>query len=211
MSERRGSLEERMDAWTVLHPHARGMRQALAGPLLLWRVGLGPLLSRRVIRGGRLVVLTVTGRKTGAPRHLPVVVHEIGDRTYLWCPYGSRARWFRNVEANPLVTVQSHRGARPMRAVPVEGLDEVHEVVADLRQFDAVFLRSYLDSEGIPDTPEGIAGNADRLHLRWLVPTDEVGPPGQAADLRWVWFVKGVGVVVGVRFLVRFLTRRRRP
>ncbi|MBC7292264.1 MAG: nitroreductase family deazaflavin-dependent oxidoreductase, partial [Actinotalea sp.] len=178
MSERLGSLEERMDAWTVLHPHAPGMREALAGPLLLWRLGLGRLVSRRAIRGGRLVALTVTGRTTGAPRHLPVAVHEIGGRTYLWCPYGRRARWFRNLEANPVVTVQSHTGRRTLRAVPLSDLDEVHEVVADLRQFDAVFLRSYLDSEGVPDTDEGIAANADRLHLRRLEPTAEPGPPG---------------------------------
>lgn len=188
-----------MDDWTVLHPRAHGIRQVLAGPLLAWRLGIGPLLSRRAVRGGRLVVLTVTGRTTGAARHLPVVVHELGDRTYLWCPYGSRARWFPNVVANPLVTVQSHRGTRAMRAVPLDGLDEVREVVADLRQFDETFLRSYLASEDVPDTPDGLAAHRDRLHLRWLEPTDEVGPPGLPADLRWVWSVPVLGVLLAVR------------
>lgn len=186
-----------MDDWTVLHPHARGMRQALAGPLLAWRLGLGPVLSRKVIRGARLVALTVTGRKTGAPRHLPVAVHELGDRTYLWCPYGSRARWFHNLAANPVVTVQSHRGAHAMRAVPLDGLDEVRTVVEDLRRFDEAFLRSYLESEGVPDTPEGIAEHADRLHLRWLEPTTEPGPRGVQADLLWFWLLPVVGAAAG--------------
>lgn len=188
----------------MLHPRAHGIREALAGPLLAWRLGLGPLLSRRAVRGGRLVVLTVTGRTTGAARHLPVVVHELGDRAYLWCPYGSRARWFPNVVANPLVTVQSHRGARALRAVPLGGPEEVREVVADLRRFDETFLRSYLAAEGVPDTAEGVVAHRDRLHLRWLEPTDEVGPPGLAADLRWVWWAAALGVLALAR-----RTRRR--
>jgi deazaflavin-dependent oxidoreductase (nitroreductase family) len=143
-------------------------------------------------------VLTVTGRTTGAARHLPVVVHELGDRTYLWCPYGSRARWFPNVVANPLVTVQSHRGTRAMRAAKPAGPEEVQEMIADLRQFDETFLRSYLASEGVPDTPDGVTAHRDRLHLRWLEPTDEVGPPGLPVDLRWVWSLPLLGLLLAV-------------
>jgi hypothetical protein len=83
-----------------------------------------------------------------------------------------------------------------MRAVPVGDLDDVRAVVADLQHFDPVFFRSYLDSEGIPDTPEGITENAHRLHLRWLEPTTEPGPPGVEADLRWVWLLPVAGVAV---------------
>ena len=182
-------LGERLESWTVLHPHVPALRLALAAPTLAWRLGLGPVISRIGNARSHLVMLTVTGRRSGVPRHLPVALHQRGEETYLWCPYGSRAQWYRNVVANPLVTVQSSEGARAMRADAVDDGDHLLELVADLREFDETFLRSYLASEGIEDTPEAIAANAHRVHVRRLEPTTEPGPPPLQADLAWAWLI----------------------
>ena len=100
-----------------------------------------------------------------------------------------RSQWYRNVLANPVVTVQSRRGAQAMRAVGIEDIDEALAVAADLRRFDVTFLRSYLTAQGIADTPDDIARNMQRLHIRRLEPTQEQGPPALRADLGWLWLI----------------------
>jgi len=167
-------------------PLQRGLMRL---PVTVWRLGLGPVVGRFGVRGGHLVLLTVTGRSSGLPRHTPVVEHDVGGKTYLWCPYGGRAQWYRNLAANPVVTVQSRRGTQVMRAVGIKDDEEAIEVVADLRRFNLPFLRSYLAAEGLADTPEEIARNWDRLHLRRLETTPEEGPSALEADLLWLWLV----------------------
>lgn len=86
-------------------------------PIQLYRWRLGWLL------GGRFMLLTHTGRKTGRPRQ--VVVEVIGgtrlEGGYLACSgYGAAAAWYRNVLATPTVTIQV--GRRRMAAV-AEPLD----------------------------------------------------------------------------------------
>jgi hypothetical protein len=90
---------------------------------------------------------------------------------------------------NPVVTVQSRRGTQVMRAVDIEDVDEVIDVISELRRFDETWLRSYLDAQGIADTPQDIARKERRLHIRRLESTSEEGPPVLVADLVWVWLV----------------------
>lgn len=90
-----------------------------------------------------------------------------------------------------------------MRAASL-GDEEVVEVVAELRRFDAPWLRRYLDAEGIADTPEDIVRNKQRLHLRRLDSTPEAGPPGLKADLAWLWLVPVAVVALAAM-------RRRHP
>ena len=167
-------------------------------PVVLWRLGLGPLVGRV------LVVLTVTGRSSGLPRHTPVAPHVVGGQTYVWCPYGGRSHWYRNLMANPVVTVQSRRGTQVMRAVAIGDDDEAIEVVAELRRFGAPWLHSYLAEQGITDTPDDIARNKRRLHVLRLDDTSEQGPPGLRADLAWLWMAP-----VAAAALSAALRRRR--
>jgi deazaflavin-dependent oxidoreductase (nitroreductase family) len=198
-------LEERFDAWTIRHPTE--LRPLLRLPIILWRLGLGPLIGRIDVRGGHLVMLTVTGRSTRLPRHTPLVAHDFDGRTYLWCPYGDRAQWYHNAGANPVVTVQSGGDLRSMRAVAITDVDEVVRLVAQLRHFDQTFLRSYLEAEGVADTDADVATNAGRLHLRRLDPTEEEGPPALPADLAWVW---PVAAAAGLSLAARRVSRRCR-
>jgi deazaflavin-dependent oxidoreductase (nitroreductase family) len=209
-ADRQPPLEERFDEWAIRHSQTRVLRTLMRLPIVMWRLGLGPLIGRFEVRRGHLVMLTVTGRSSGLPRHTPVTVHQVGDRTYLWCPYGERAQWYRNATVNPVVTVQSPRGTQVMRAAGIEDVDEAMEVVAGLRRFDENFLRSYLAAEGIADTAEDIAGNWQRLHLRRLEPTQEQGPPPLEADLAWLWFVPVAVPAVAFLATKRAVNRRHR-
>jgi deazaflavin-dependent oxidoreductase (nitroreductase family) len=189
VSEHRLRTAERIDEGPVHYLDSPVQRALMRLPIVLWRLGLGPVVGRLKIRRSHLVVLTVTGRSSGLPRHTPVVEHDIPGTIYLWCPYGGRAQWYRNVMANPVVTVQSRRGTEVMRAVNIEDDDEATRMVADLRRFDLDFLRSYLASEGIADTPDDIVRNRRRLHLRRLEPATEEGPRALETDLVWLWLV----------------------
>jgi deazaflavin-dependent oxidoreductase (nitroreductase family) len=64
-------------------------------------------------------LLTTTGRKTGRPRTLPLLFLEDGDRVVLVASQGGLPKhplWFRNIQANPEVTVQIRSRVRTMHA-----------------------------------------------------------------------------------------------
>jgi deazaflavin-dependent oxidoreductase (nitroreductase family) len=57
---------------------------------------VNPLVSR--LRTGGVEQLTVTGRHTGRPRHVPVIPVRVGRRRYLVSPFGE-TDWVRNLRA----------------------------------------------------------------------------------------------------------------
>lgn len=198
MGADRQLLAGQFEEWNRRYPDAPVRRGLMRLPVVLWRLGLGPLVGRATIRDGSLALLTVTGRSSGLPRRTPVTAHVVGGRTYVWCPYGGRSQWYRNLVANPVATVQC-RGTQVVRAVSIEDDEEAVEVVSELRRFDVLFLRHYLDAEGIADTPEDIARNKQRLHIRRLEPTPEAGPPALGADLVLLWLFPVAIAALSVR------------
>lgn len=90
-------------------------------PVGLYRAGLGGLL------GKRFLMITHTGRKTGRERQtvVEVVDHDPASGVYyVVSGWGERSNWYRNVMANPRVTVQvgNHKfDAIAERASPEEG------------------------------------------------------------------------------------------
>ena len=78
----------------------RRLRWFYRAPITLYRLGLGRVM------GGRVLMLTHKGRKSGLDRY---VVLEVVDRTsegwYVAAAYGNNADWFRNTKADPNVTV----------------------------------------------------------------------------------------------------------
>ena len=75
-------------------------------PIYLYRVNLGWLL------GKRFLLLNHTGRKSGLPRQtaLEVVHYDPTSDTYtIASGFGTQSDWYRNLQHNPNVTVQSGR------------------------------------------------------------------------------------------------------
>ncbi|MDF2094006.1 nitroreductase/quinone reductase family protein [Knoellia sp. 3-2P3] len=177
---------------------ARWSRDLMALPVVLTRLGLGPL-TRRV-----WMVVTTTGRSSGLPRHVVVYPHVVEGHTYLWCPYGGRAQWYRNLIADPVATVQWRRGTQTVRALPLDDEAEAMRVLRALRRFGGSFFRDYLASQGLADDDEELASGWPRLHVRRLEPTDEPGPAPLRADLAWVWLAPASALAAGL------LARRRR-
>jgi deazaflavin-dependent oxidoreductase (nitroreductase family) len=71
--------------------YQRGLARRAGNGLvrILLRLGLGP---------ARTYLLTITGRRSGAPRSTPVTLVEEGGRRWLVSPYGEVA-WVRNLRA----------------------------------------------------------------------------------------------------------------
>jgi deazaflavin-dependent oxidoreductase (nitroreductase family) len=86
----------------VAAQYQRGLARRAGNGLvrLLLRLGLGP---------ARTYLLTVTGRRSGAPRSTPVTLVEEGGRRWLVAPYGEVA-WVRNLRATGKATLA--RGGR---------------------------------------------------------------------------------------------------
>ncbi len=67
-----------------------------------WHVSLfGPiakfLLTAHVPIGFNGLI-TVRGRKSGLPRTTPLAIIQVGDRRWVWCPWGE-VNWVRNLRA----------------------------------------------------------------------------------------------------------------
>jgi len=77
------------------------VRWFVRAPIWLFRARLGVLFGRR------LLMLEHLGRNTGQRRFvvLEIVDHLAATRYVVVSGFGTRAQWFRNIEANPQVRV----------------------------------------------------------------------------------------------------------
>ena len=96
-----------------------------------------PVLSHRRLAAwmgspfaGWFAVLTTTGRRSGLPRRTPLNYAIAGGSVYVLSGFGTRADWYRNLLANPQVTL-----ALPGRVLPATAA-----VVTDPAEADAARL-----------------------------------------------------------------------
>lgn len=93
-------------------------------PILLYRIGLGPLLSRRIM------LLTHTGRVSGRRRQAVIEVVQHDEHGYIAASgFGRKADWYRNVMATPEVTIQVGGDIVGATATPIE-TDQGAEIMA---------------------------------------------------------------------------------
>ncbi len=178
-----------------------GMRYPAAGlkkflfrlPLGLWRVGLGWLLPRN------LLVLTTSGRKSGEPRHTMVEHWEIDGDYYIVSGWGKQAQWLKNLQADPIVTVQTVRhGAvtgKAERVLEDERLARFYKHAAG----SSPVWKPYLDSLGIDDTLQDVIAKKERLSLVCIQPVDQIGPAALPVNRAGVWFLVGLGLLWQLR------------
>jgi deazaflavin-dependent oxidoreductase (nitroreductase family) len=107
-------------------------------PIWLYRARLGWLL------GGRFLLLTHIGRRTGLPRYAVLEVIRRDPQTdtyYVSSGFGEKSDWFRNIQETPQVTVQI--GRRKMSAVAARlPLEEAERELLDYARRHPRALRS---------------------------------------------------------------------
>jgi deazaflavin-dependent oxidoreductase (nitroreductase family) len=159
-----------------------GWRKAMfKWPVQLWRLGLGPII------GHQMVLISHTGRKSGLTRRTMTELHVVNGKKYAPSGFGRRSQWYRNIEADPRVTIQTASGAESVIASRVTDDDELLSLMDLGDPINLVMLRSFLDSLDIEPTEEDILAKKDRIFYLRFDPTDEPTPPPLPADLVWLW------------------------
>src|SRR5258708_40272246 len=98
-------------------------------PTLVYRGPLAELMRSRCV-----LLLTTYGRRTGLPRTGAVSFMPVDDHFVVFSGWGITSNWFRNIRANPEVTVSV--GRRRMRAT-AHVVDDPERRRALMRQMEA--------------------------------------------------------------------------
>ena len=143
-------------------------------PQIVYAIGLGPLLGRRVL------LLTTTGRKSGLQRVTPLQFEEVNGRYLIGSARGVHADWVRNIMVDPRVSLRV--GSRQFN-----GHAEVSTDVKTLTAFMELrldrhprMMRAILQRSGLPDEPtrDDLAAYAANIAV---ITIDAAVPGGDAA------------------------------
>lgn len=108
-------------------------------PPALTRHLANPLAMRLGARG--VATLSVTGRRTGKLRRVPVIPIEMGGRHYLVCPYGE-SEWVRNLRAAGRGELSRNGITEAFQAAEIPA-DEREPVIARYREAAGGFVEPY--------------------------------------------------------------------
>jgi len=171
--------------------------------LFMWRLGLGSWMNSWPSVGGRIMVITHTGRKTGIQRQTPVNYATVDGEVYCVAGFGSGSDWYRNMQANPNIEVW----------LPDSWWAGVAEFIDDDPRRLAI-LREILIASGFAARAAGInphtlsdeelarvTANYPLIHIRRAEARTGPGGPG---DLSWVW-------PLATLILLPLVFLRRRP
>lgn len=161
-------------------PYPSGLTKwLLKSPILLYRLGLGFVVGRI------FMVMTTLGRKSGQPRQTAIEFYEFRGRNYVFSAWGKKADWLQNIQANPLVTIQTWRGAQSVTARRLTTDAELAEAFEYAIANPS--MRAVLKSVGFALTLEQFIAQKERLVFVTFDPTDQPTPEPIRIDLWWVW------------------------
>lgn len=163
---------------SIPYPSHPAMKWLFKSPLLLWRLGLGSLVGRL------FMIMTTTGRKSGQPRHTAIEYHIWRGRKYVLAAW-PKSDWYRNLQADPRLTIQTAVGSESVIARRM--IDDAE--LADVYEFAAAnpLMRRFWQLLGFDLNLESFLAHKDQFHLLTFEPTAEPTPTPLAADLVWVW------------------------
>jgi deazaflavin-dependent oxidoreductase (nitroreductase family) len=154
--------------------------------LLFWRLGLGKFINMAPETGGRIMVLTHVGRKTGAVRRTPVNYFISNNDIYCSAGFGSVSDWYRNILKNPQVEVWLPEGWWQGKAEEVshhpDRLELLRQVL--IASGFAARLFGFQPKTMTPEEIEAATGDYKLIRIRRTAACTGPGGPG---DLAWVW------------------------
>ncbi len=154
--------------------------------LIMWRLGLGPMLNMGPALAGRYMVVTHTGRKSGMKRRTPVNYAVVDDEVYCTAGFGSVSDWYRNLIANPQVEVWLPDG---WWAGIAEEVTHPEARLPLLRQVligsGFAALAAGVDPKQMTDEElDALTKDYRLIHIRRVAARTGQDGPG---DLAWVW------------------------
>jgi deazaflavin-dependent oxidoreductase (nitroreductase family) len=134
-------------------------------------VSLNVALLRRGLRSGSQYLLSVPGRRTGAPRSTPVSIATVDGARYIVAAF-SEADWVKNARAADAVTLSRGRVAERVRLVEVPVTERGPILRAFLQQ-----VRGGVRFFGNAD-PNEVAAKADRYPVFRLDSSEVIAARG---------------------------------
>lgn len=154
--------------------------------VILWRLGIGPMMGAYPEKTGQFLVIVHKGRKTGKTRYTPVNFARVEDELYVTAGFGSEADWYKNITANPNIEVWVDNERWGALAEDVsDHPDRLRLMREVLKGSGMVAPMMGVDPNTLSDVDLNAATEKYRLiHLRRCEPRTGDGGPG---DLVWVW------------------------
>ena len=156
---------------TLTHKKPTGiLRALLRAPIWLYRWNLGWMM------GGRFLLLTHIGRKSGLKRQTVIEVvsrDETTGVTFVAAAWRDQSDWYRNIQQNPIVGVQIHNRRIQARAEEVS-LQEAESQLWDYaRRHPTAFreLVMVMLGERLPPNKETCRKVAESVPVISLIPT----------------------------------------
>lgn len=154
--------------------------------MLMWRLGLGGAVNAWPKVGGRIMVITHTGRKSGLRRQTPANYTIVDGDIYCTAGFGAKCDWYRNLKANPQVEIWLPDGWWRGTA------EEVTDAEARLGLMRQVLIGSGFASfaAGIDPykiTDEQLAEVTREYKLMRIRRVEARTGPGGPGDLAWFW------------------------
>ena len=101
---------------------------------------------RDALTRSQVIDMTTTGRKSGEPRRIEIVMHNLGGRRYIsGMPFRQRRSWLANIEANPQITIHLKRGIRADVPATAREITDPTERRQVLEQIARVWKRNDVD------------------------------------------------------------------
>lgn len=144
----------------------------------LYTLGLGPIVGRLIL------LLTTTGRRTGRKRVTALQYEEVEGAYWLGSSRGTRADWFRNLVADPVVQVQVRSRRIRGRAEPITDAQRVADFLELRLERHPRMIGRILEMQGLPARPsrQQLVAYAARLALVIVRPLTGDESTGDARD-----------------------------
>ena len=164
----------------------QGFKQFNRFMMLIWRLGLGPWVNAWPEVGGRIMVITHIGRKTGIKRRTPVNYTIAGGEIYCTAGFGSKSDWYRNIIANPDVEVWLPDGWWAGVAEDVTYIDIRTPLLRQVLIDSGFAARAAgIDPVGMPGEEfEAVTADYRLIRIRLTEARTGSGGPG---ELAWLW------------------------
>jgi deazaflavin-dependent oxidoreductase (nitroreductase family) len=168
------------DVSFLTYPREAWHQALFKAPVQLWRLGLAPLI------GQVMMLITHTGRRSGQPRRTMVEYFKMDGVKYVASGFGSRAQWYRNIEADPHVTIQTADGVERVRARRLTDGETLLRLLDRVRIRDGPLYHVYLQALDVQPEQSDILAKLDRFYWLTFDPTDQPTPPPLQVDRVWV-------------------------
>jgi deazaflavin-dependent oxidoreductase (nitroreductase family) len=167
--------------------------------LALWRLGLGGWVNAWPSVGGRIMVLTHVGRKTGIRRRTPLNYVVLDDDVYCTAGFGSGSDWYRNILANPEVEVWLPDGWWAGSASDISGSDTRIERLREVLVASG-FAAWLAGIRPRTDSDQKLAALTEEYRLLRITRSHGLTGRGGPGDLAWIWPLATVILLVILLF-----------